>query len=213
MRSGCSIWMGISYRALGAKGMARISVPGYSGPHPLSPRAVVRVGQGRVYIADPLNPRIRVLGPTGTVESEITWAPRDPVSPREALALVRDSANVRGVSDRISGELLRTDEIPEEVSLFWDFMVDDLGFIWIRPYDPTKHAFSFVRFLGGGYIVGTSGQGGQWRILSPDGVEVGAVEVPEGLALAQITHNSVVGIRIDPDLGFESVHVHSLARY
>lgn len=195
------------------EGMARISVPGYSGPHPLSPRAVVRVAQGRIYLAETLTPRIQVLGPTGTLEREITWARVDSISPRDALSLVRDSASAWGGSDQISEQLLRTKEIPGEVSEFWDFMVDELGFIWVRPYDPTKHSFSFVRFLGGGYIVGTSGQGGLWRIFSPEGIEVGSVEVPEGLALAQITRDAVVGIRIDPALGFESVHVHSLKRY
>jgi len=195
------------------EGMERISEPGYSGPHPLSPRAVVRVAQGQVYLAETLTPRIQVLGPTGTVEREITWAPADSTSPRDALSLVRDVASARGVPDHMSAQLLQTDEVPEHVSVFWDFMVDELGFIWVRPYDPAKHSFSFVSFLGGGYIVGASGQGGRWRIFSPDGVEVGSVEVPEGLALSQITRDAVVGIRTDPNLGFESVHVYSLERY
>jgi hypothetical protein len=198
------------------EGMARISVPGYSGPHPLSPRAVVRVALGRVYLAETLTPRIQVLGPMGAVEREITWATQDSINPRDALSLVRDSARARGDSDALdafSEQLLLTDEIHEKVSVFWDFMVDELGFIWIRPYEPTKHSFSFVRFYGGGYIVGTSGRGGRWRIFSPEGVEVGSIEVPEGLALSQITRDAVIGIRTDPNLGFESVHVHALRRH
>ena len=194
------------------EGMERISVPGYSGPHPLSPRGIVRVAQGRVHVAETLTPRIQVLDQMGEVEREITWVPEESVSPSEALSLVRDQATERGASDHISGQLLQTDETPEQISVFWDFMVDELGFIWVRPYDPAKHSFSFVGFRGGGYIVGTSGQGGRWRILSPDGVEVGSVEVPDGLALVQITRDAVVGIRVDPELGFESVQVYSLDR-
>ena len=56
-------------------------------------------------------------------------------------------------------------------------------------------------------------RGGRWRILSPDGAEVGAVDVPDGLRLAQITRDAVVGVRVGPVLGFESVHVHALRRY
>jgi hypothetical protein len=44
-------------------------------------------------------------------------------------------------------------------------------------------------------------------------VEVGAVEVPDGLRMTQITRDVVVGVRVDPVLGFESVHVHVLRRY
>jgi hypothetical protein len=192
--------------------MVRISVPGYSGPHPLSPRCVARVAHGWLYLAETLTPRIRVVDPSGRVHREITWTVANPINPVEALSMVRDSAAIRGAADTFSEHLLRTDEVPGEVSAFWDFMVDELGFIWVRPYDPLKHAFSFVRFLGGGYIVGTSGEGGLWRVFSPDGVEVGSMEVPEGLALAQITRDAVIGIRIDPALGFESVHIHPLRR-
>lgn len=198
------------------EGMARISVPGLSGPHPLSPRSVVRVARGEVYWAETLTPRIQVLGPTGGVKREITWDTPDLISPRTALSLIRDSARARGdpsAPETMSERLLRTDEIPEKVSVFWDFMVDELGFTWIRPYEPTKHSFSLVRFYGGGYVVGSSGRGGRWRVFSPEGVEVGSIKVPEGLAVTQITRDAVVGIRIDPTLGFESVHVHSLERY
>lgn len=195
------------------EGMARISVPGYSGPHPLSPRAVLRTAQGRIYLAETLTPRIQVFGPTGTAEEEVTWTPMNSIRPRDALAAIRDSAMSSGVQDPIAAELLRTDEVPDRVSVFWDFMVDELGFIWVRPYDPVRHSFSLVRFLGGGYMVGTSAEGGQWRIFTPEGLEVGSVEVPEGLALAQITRDAVLGIRIDPVLGFESVQVHPLKRY
>ncbi len=195
------------------EGIARISVPGYSGAHPLSPRAVLRAAQGRLYLAETLTPRIQVLSLAGGVEREISWETEEWLTPREAMSLVREAATSGDTPDHVAGQLLRTDEIPSRMSVFWDFLVDELGFIWIRSYDPVKHSFSFVRFLGGGYISGTSGEGGAWRIFSPEGVEVGVVEVPEGLAPAQITRDALVGIRTDPALGFESVEVYALTRY
>jgi hypothetical protein len=99
------------------------------------------------------------------------------------------------------------------VPALWDFTVDELGFVWVCPYDPARHGFALGDLGGGGYVTGGTSRGGRWRILSPDGVEVGAVEVPYGLRMTQITRDVVVGVRVDPVLGFESVHVHALRRY
>jgi len=199
-----------------AEGMLRMEAPGVSGPHPLSPRAVVRVGRGEVYLAETLTPRIQVLGPIGAVQREVTWEENGSLDPQAALALVRDSVSARaesGTSDRMTEQLARHAETPDQVSVFWDFMVDELGFIWVCPFEPAKHAMAFVDLGGGGYITGGSWRGGRWRVLSPDGVEVGSIEVPDGLRLVQITRDAVVGVRVDAALGFESVHVHSLKRY
>ncbi|MEE2897432.1 MAG: hypothetical protein VX815_03095 [Gemmatimonadota bacterium] len=57
----------------------------------------------------------------------------------------------------------------------------------------------------------TGGPGGEWLVISPDGSEVGWIEVPAGLELVQVTSNSVVGLHRD-DLGVESVRVHLLTR-
>lgn len=198
------------------EGMLRISVPGFTGPHPLSPRAVVRIGLGRLYFSETMKPRIMVLDGPGGVEREITWLPDDPLDPQAALLMVRDSANARrdrGAPAPVSEQLLQTDEIRVPVPAIWDFMVDELGFIWLSPYDASRHGFVLGDLGGGGYLTGGSLRGGLWRILSPDGVEAGYIEVPEGLRLAQITRDAVVGVRSDPILGFESVHIHPLRRH
>jgi hypothetical protein len=166
------------------EGMLRVSVPGVSGPHPLSPRAVVRVARGEIYYSGTLNPRIQVLDSAGGEEREIAWEGVGSMSPRAALALVRDAARARpdrGSAAAASEHLLQSDQVSEPVPALWDFMVDELGFIWVCPYDPARHGFALGDLGGGGYITGGSRAGGQWRILSPDGVEVGAVEVPDGL--------------------------------
>jgi hypothetical protein len=198
------------------EGMLRVSVPGVSGPHPLSPRAVVRVARGEIYYSGTLNPRIQVLDAAEGEEREIAWEEVGSVSPRAALALVRDAARAipdRGSAAAASEHLLQSDHVSEPVPALWDFMVDELGFIWVCPYDPARHGFALGDLSGGGYVTGGTSRGGRWRILSPEGVEVGTVEVPDGLRLAQITRDVVVGVRVDPVLGFESVHVYVLRRY
>jgi hypothetical protein len=198
------------------EGMLRVSVPGVSGPHPLSPRAVVRVARGEIYYSGTLRPRIRVLGAVGGEEREIVWEEVGSVSPRAALALVRDAARARpdrGSAAAASEHLLQSDHVPEPVPALWDFMVDELGFIWVCPYDPARHGFALGDLSGGGYVTGGTSRGGRWRILSPDGEQVGSLEVPDGLRMTQITRDAVVGVRVDPVLGFESVHVHALRRY
>jgi hypothetical protein len=198
------------------EGMLRVSGPGVSGPHPLSPRAVVRVARGEIYYSGTLDPRIQVLDVARRERRDIAWEEVAPMSPRAALALVRDAARARpdrGSATAASDHLLESDHVSEPVPALWDFMVDELGFIWVCSYDPGMHGFALGDLGGGGYVTGGTSRGGRWRILSPDGAEVGAVKVPGGLRLAQITRDAVVGVKVDPVLGFESVHVHVLRRY
>ena len=83
---------------------------------------------------------------------------------------------------------------PDLLSSFWRFLVDEDGFVWVRPYEPLEHALA----LGGR----PSGPGGEWLVISPDGSEGGRIEVPAGLELVQVTSSSVVGLHRD-DLGIE----------
>ncbi len=94
--------------------------------------------------------------------------------------------------------------MPQQLSVFWKVIVDDEGFIWVRPYEPVKHAAA----LGG---IGRAGTGGRWSILLPTGASVGFVNLPAELEPLQITSNAVVGIWRDA-LGVEFVRVHSLQR-
>ena len=48
-------------------------------------------------------------------------------------------------------------------------------------------------------------------MFTADGRYGGSVEVPDGLAVTQITRAAVVGIRRD-ELGVETVHVHRVNR-
>src|SRR5688500_17314878 len=63
-------------------GFARYESPNMSGPEPLSPRPVVGVQRGLLYIADNQAPAIRVIQPNGIVQRTIRRQPAPAIAPR-----------------------------------------------------------------------------------------------------------------------------------
>jgi hypothetical protein len=190
------------------EGYARYRTAFMSGPEPLSPRPMLQVTGGRAWVAESLTPAIRVLTPMGALDREIAWQPETARTPRDVLSLVIDSAVSRAPEGRAEAlrRHLEAAEVPDRLSVFWKFIVEDDSFIWIRSFDPLKHAAA----LGGLSLTG-GGAGGQWSILSPDGKLVGTMDVPADLEVVGITPGAVVGIARDA-LGVESVRVHRLER-
>jgi hypothetical protein len=163
---------------------------------------------GLLYVGQSETPELQVLDGSATLVREIRWPAPELPPAAEALRSVIDTAVARSAPER--AEALRTRleaaPAPERLSSFWSVLVDDLGFVWIRPYDPLLHAAA----LGGLGRPGGGG-GGSWLILSPEGQLIGSVELPSGLEPAQITRDAVVGVHRD-ELGVESVRVHALRR-
>jgi hypothetical protein len=188
-------------------GMARYEAPGFRGPEPLSPRPFFAVGNDRVYVAESLTPRIRVLDSHGAALQELAWEPASGPAPGEILAAVVDSAITAAAPDQAAALRTRLEAAPspERLSVFWNLIVDELGFVWVQRYEPLRHA----AVLGG--LSESRGAGGSWQIFSPNGVAAGVVEMPPDLQPVQITANAIVGIARD-DLGVESVRVHTLQR-
>ena len=181
---------------------------GYGGPEPLSPRAVAVSNGAHLYLGDTQVSSIRRVRLPGIEDREIAWEPAGSESAKVALNQVIDSAVSRAPADRASVTRARLEaaRVPGELSVFWDFLLDPEGFLWVQPYQPLAHSFALgARYLGG------VGNGGEWRVLTADGRHAGSIEVPDGLELTQITRTSVVGIRRDA-LGVESVHVHRVRR-
>jgi hypothetical protein len=164
------------------------------------------VHDGAIYLAETLEPVIRGFGPDGDTARTIRWDPGPSPPSDAALAAAIDAAVATAPADR--AETLRQDlegfPPPERVSVFWDFLLDERGFAWIRPFDPAKN------FFGVG-PQGTAGPGGTWSIVSPDGAVVGSVAVPADLELVQITEDAVLGIARD-ELDVEYVRVYPLER-
>lgn len=178
------------------------------GPEPMSPRSVVVADGTHLYFGDTLEPVIRRTSAPGMADGEIAWEPAESPAVRDALDRVIDRAVSQAPADEASVTRARHEAapVPDELSVFWDFLVDPEGFLWIQPYEPLAHAFA----LGGRYVGGAD-NGGTWSVRTTEGQPAGSIEVPDGLELTQITRTSVVGIRRD-ELGVESVHVHRIRR-
>lgn len=186
-------------------GFARFRAPGLGGgPEPLSPRAALAVHGNRVYIAETLTPAVRVFGAAAAAPRQIRWNARPSGDSRATLRRVIDAAVDQAEPDAAvtTRRRLEAAPMPRQLPVFWTFVVDDLGFLWVRPYDPMRHAF--VPFA-------SNAAGGRWTILSPDGEVVGEVDVPADFEPSHITRDAVVGIARDED-GVESVRVHALRR-
>ena len=189
-------------------GIIRYAAGNYGGPEPMSPRSVFASDGTRLYVGDTLNPLVRGVLAPGVVDVEITWEPTESGSADSAFDQVVEEAVSRAGPELAeeTRQRLRAAPVPTQLSVFWDFLLDPQGYIWIQPYQPLAHSFALgARYLGG------VGSGGTWWVVTRDGRLAGSVGVPEGLEVTQITTTAVVGIRRD-GLGVETVHVHRVSR-
>jgi hypothetical protein len=190
-------------------GMARYQTEHASGPHPVTPTALFQVHDGELYAGETLEPVIRVFDATGMQVREIPL-PLDAPGPASAVfEQVIDSAVARADDSAAAAAIEQSwtsYAAPERLSTFWAFLIDERGFVWVRPYEPFRHALAL-----GGVPSGRAGPSGAWLVLAPDGTEVGRVAAPPGLEIVQVGSEAVVGIHRS-ELGVESVRVHPLRR-
>jgi hypothetical protein len=189
------------------EGIRRVSLPGFMAAEIFSPTARFAVRGEHLYVGDTLEPEIRVLDGTGTVIRRIRVTPQTMAKPSAALEQVRVSMGRESPMDARTTRALFDQPLPEQLPAFSDFLVDDEGFVWVRPYVPTRDA----TVVGGNPSFHQSSAGGQWNIFSPDGVLVGTIDMPTDLEPYHVTVNAVVGIARDA-LGVERVRVHAVIR-
>jgi hypothetical protein len=178
-----------------------------SGPTPLSPRPRYVVHDGMIYLAETFEPVIRVFGPDGVLAREIRWDPGTLPAPDVALRVVIDATLAGAPGDQAQSRRRELEGYPppERVSAFWDFLVDEVGFVWVRPFDASK------TYLATSGPRGSGAGGGDWLILSPDGAVVNTVALPDDFEPKQITRDAVVGIARD-EMDVQHVHVYPLER-
>ncbi|WP_419941222.1 6-bladed beta-propeller [Candidatus Palauibacter sp.] len=82
----------------------------------------------------------------------------------------------------------------ERIPFAYDLIVDDLGYVWIQPYQLPDGP-------------GNS----EWRVFAETGQAIGPVQLPEGLRALAISTDAILGVRRD-DLGRQFVQVHALDR-
>jgi len=188
-------------------GYRRHTHEGGAGPDPLSPRHIVRTNGRRVYVGETLTARVTEIDVATGARRTIEWTPRDPLPTNEAIRVIRERAETVPMTEdarvRVEASLDALDG-SEQVSVFWDLMVDGDDFLWIREYDPSLDAVPFES------LVSTHG-GGSWIVLDGQGARVSALAIPEDFEPKAIEADRVVGIRRDA-FGVESVRVYGIVR-
>lgn len=188
------------------EGMARYRIPNFAGPDPLSPKTVFAVGDDKIFAGETLSPILTVFGPDGLQQGQVTWDPGVPISTGEAYQQVVEEVVSQAEPGRVeeTRERLNAFPRPDRVSVFWATIVDDEGFLWIRPFDPLQHSLELGMYH-------RAGVGGEWTVLSQAGERVGSVLMPPSLEPASITTGAVVGVRRN-EMDVESVCVYPVTR-
>ncbi|MFW5905003.1 MAG: hypothetical protein ACOCUZ_02180 [bacterium] len=214
-RDGSLIGRGV----LEVPGMMRIRTPRWSGPSPLSPSARFAwadTDDGGVLVAgETLEASLTLMPLDGRPTRTIEWEPPRRWDPEDAFqrAVEVDSEGREEPFRQREGHFYDPEwpsetDSPDAVPVFADLLVDELGFIWVLPFDPTHHAAA----LGGNVGDGRAAPGGRWVVLSQEGERVAEIEVPDGLEPYQVTEDEVLGIYRD-ELGVEFVAAHPLERH
>lgn len=188
------------------EGVRRVRLLGRMTADLFSPTARFRVLDGHLYVADTTEPEVRVLDEDGQRVRSVRWTVETPVAPRAGLEQVRETLRDGRDIDQQLTNLLGA-PLPDGLPAFTDMLVDELGFVWVRPYLPSRDAVA----VGGNVAFHRNSTGGDWHILSPDGVRVGTVAMPTNFEPYSISTDALIGIVRD-QLGVEFVHVYDLRR-
>jgi hypothetical protein len=189
------------------QGIRRFMIGGTIATDPFSPSARFVVHGDEIYVGDTFTPEVRVLDTDGRQLRTIVLNEEDAIEPSEALARLRARLeDLLPLSDD-AAQRLNAAPPPEGIPYFTDVLVDQEGFVWVRPYVPERDATT----VGGRPDVHVNNAGGEWHVYSAEGARVATVLMPEDLAPYQITSTAVVGVARN-DLDVEAVRVHPLVR-
>jgi hypothetical protein len=175
--------------------------------HPFSPSARFAVHGKELYMGDTFAPQVHVVDGEGRQVRTIMLDGEDAILPSEALARLRARLETIPPLSNEVAQLLSAAPPAEGIPYFTDILVDQEGFLWVRPYLPETDA----TVVGGRPDVHRNNNGGEWQVYSVTGTRVSTVLMPEDLAPYQITTTAVVGIAED-ELGVETIRVHPLVR-
>lgn len=196
-------------------GFLRVSAPGIGGPHPLTPRLVLRRSAAEVWFAD-------------SSESTI-WRISDRLEPETVIAL--DLPDPGGVGDALRAIASAIDQRPDAIipaeavlrlldsaaavplSTLWDFHADPVGYVWVLPFDPARHSIYMGDLGGTDALTSGSFAGGEWLVYDLSGNLVSEISIPVNVRISQITETEMVTVRRDEETGVEFVEIRKLVRH
>ena len=187
---------------------------------PLGPRGILRVGvRDRPWLLSARNDRYRIEVwdiLTGALSMVVERrAPRRARTEEEATRVLQWGVVMLPGNDR--SDLDPSDDrwaALDSVSIAEDFLLDDLGFLWVRrspsPSEGDEGLTSeFTDYTGEQWTILRSS--GLHDVFRPDGVYLGTVQLPHDLEVMEIGEDYVLGIARD-DLDIQYVRVYGLSR-
>lgn len=170
-------------------------------PIPFSPFPHAVVYQDSLYFTDGVD-QIEVRDSGGSVHRTIP-IPNPSSDATEAWSRLDDAiqrqpdAYVGAIVDRLP-DVPKTDLVPRASA----FLIDDLGFIWTKTFDPVDDAIGVGDQRRGG---------GEWMVTDLNGERVARVTVPDGVEPVEIVGDRLLGIERD-ELGVQRVVIHEIER-
>lgn len=187
---------------------------------PLGPRGILRVGvRDRPWLLSARNDRYRIEVwdiLTGALSMVVERrAPRRARTEEEATRVLQWGVVMLPGNDR--ADLDPSDDrwaALDSVSIAEDFLLDDLGFLWVRrspsPSEGDEGLTSeFTDYTGEQWTIPRPS--GLHDVFRPDGVYLGTVQLPHDLEVMEIGEDYVLGKTTD-DLDIEYVRVYGLSR-
>lgn len=169
-----------------------------------SPRALGAVRGNCLLLAAGDEPVVQIFDKSGTARGELHFdiaVDRVTEEHRERWVAASVAAAERAMGGEIVPEAVRMIEVmgeavgmAERVPFANDFIVDDLGYIWIQSWQLPD------------------GPGSpEWRVFTETGRGIGTVRLSEGLRVLDISAGALTGVRTD-EFGRQFVQVHALER-
>lgn len=169
-----------------------------------SPRVLGGVQGNCLLVAASDDPVLRILDRTGGLRGEVRLdIPTERVTAAHrqrwisAMAAVAEETMGRDISPRALETLERMGEavgMAERMPFAHDLLVDDLGYIWVQPYQLPDGPGS-----------------SEWRVFAETGQALGSVRLPESFRALRISSDAITGVWTD-ELGRQYVRVHALDR-
>ena len=170
-------------------------------PLPFTPVPRYGVRGDSLWVVDGFDPELKALSLRGDVlkRIDLPWRVQPPADQRAVL-----EPRLTEKKKQFQLELLNEAPTPERVPAAAGMLVDDLGYLWIKEYDPN---YDSLWLHGAAFVVPP---GGTWHILSPEG-RWAILRMPRNLTPLDIRGNKLLAVARD-EFDVEQVVVHTISR-
>jgi hypothetical protein len=167
--------------------------------YPFTPDLETAIYRDSVAVLDPVRARVTLIGANGGSRS--MDVPAREIDTDQAFRMLERELEVRNASRLLEllRDLPRVDDLPRLSRL----LVDDVGAIWVKEYDP----------LRGSPWTGATPDvpGGIWWVVEPDRDTIRSVRMPMSIYPLHIAEDKLIGKTTD-EMGIQRIVVHGIVR-